>query len=294
MKSFRGIRLVLPVFLFLGILYYFRDSFVTTQPKLRLTKGYASLSLVTDEILVELMQESGSLHEILAVTNLVDDRTYTSITSEVASQIPYRSNDSIEKLIALGPEVVFTASFNRLSLIEPLKKSGIKTVNLSSFNSLEDLFGNYRTIAKVLHKEEAAKRVLRRLSRSLDDLKARYGQSPKKTILMILEDGTVLGSQTLMNDVLSVCSGKNVFDEESFTGWFKPSLEVLASLNPDWILTSSSKKNKAREILSQHPVLKNFSAVKEERIIFLSQRKMSTQSSYIASTVRKICKVLHD
>ena len=282
------------LFLFFFGFYFISHSNSSKQKKENKPKVFASLSLASDEILVDVLKEDDSLEELIAVSSLADNKTYSFLSDEILNKIPYRSNSSVEALIALNPDLVVTASFNRLSLVEPIKKAGIRTVNLSSFNSFSDLYGNYRIIGKAINKEDVADRLIEKMKDDLKNLKEKSISEEKTSVLIYLQDGSLVGEETLIDDVLKVCGVRNSLERDSLTGWVKPSLEKLAKYRPDWILTSAPNKEIALENFQNHPILKNFEAVRNRKIIVLKERDMSTQSSFVIKTAQNLCRKIRD
>lgn len=287
---------ILSLSLFLALFYfYFNKNSSSLKGKNKSTSQIkiASLNLAADEILVDLFKKSGDFTNILALSSLADNPYYSSIPKEITKKIPYKADKNLEKLINLGPDLVFTASFNRLSLVSVLKKSGIKIVNLKSFSSISELYENYRLIGKSVHKQKESEEIISQIKKELIELQ-KISPKEKKKVLIWLEDGMTVGKNTLTNDLLTLCGGENILTKEGISGWAKPSLEKLATYNPH-VLVTSCEKNKKKDLrskLKKHPILGGFTAVKEERIIYLSPKELSTQSSYVLKTARHLCKNL--
>lgn len=256
----------------------------------------ASFSLASDEIVVDILQADQSLHKLVALSTLADNPKYSFIPEDIRRKIPYRSNRSLEKIISLKPDLIFTASFNRLSITTPLKQSGIKVKNLSRFNSLEDLYENYNLIGKSLERENISSKIIQKIKNEIRSIQEKYrvDEGNTQTVLAWLQDGTCIGQKTLLDDVITNCGGTNILKTRKIQGWSKLSMEQLALQEPDWIITSYDKKEKNNilKTIKKHPVLQKFLAVKKKNIIFLSQKEMSTQSSSILKTVEHVCRRL--
>ena len=252
-------------------------------------KKVASLALASDEILVDILRESQELKKLIAISTLADSKEYSFLTEEITQKIQVRSNSNLEKLIDLKPDLVVTTSFNSLSLLNVLKQAGIQVLNLSQFNSLEDLYRNYRVIGKALHKEQESERLILRMDKELGsyhkDLK-----TPVKTLIWF-PDGTVIGHNTLISDILTVVGGENILGKE-FTGWSRPNLETLSNYKPHVILSicEDHEKKEIQKKIDEHPILKS----SEKKLICLTKREFSTQSSHILQTAKKLNQRLHD
>lgn len=285
--------------LFLGLYFYKKNPTPTHKPHThqRDFLKIASLNLTADEITVDILRESNALHELLALSTLADDPKYSFISQKIAQQVPYRSNSSLEKLIDLKPDLVFTASFNRLSLVQTLKQSGIKVINLSNFSSLKDLYNNYNLIGNALNKNKISQNLIEKMKQKIIEIQTKYfvTKQSKKTLLWLTDD-TTIGGKTLIDDVISLCGGENILKQKNLTGWIKPSREKLASYQADWLITSCNKeeKEKTRENLRNHSILRNLSAVKKGQIIYLSPREFSTQSSHITETIDHVCRRFYE
>lgn len=249
----------------------------------------ASLALASDEILVDILRESQELKKLIAISTLADNKEYSFLTEKITQKIQERSNSNLEKLIALKPDLVVATSFNRLSLVNILKQAGIQILNLSQFNSLEDLYKNYRVIGKALHREQESERLIFKMDKELgsyyEDLK-----NPVKTLIWF-PDGTVIGHNTLLNDILTLVGGENVL-EKKLKGWIRPNLETLSNYKPRVILSvcEDHEKKDVQKKIEAHPILKSF----EKKLICLTKREFSTQSAHILKTAKKLNQRLHD
>ena len=279
----------------IAFFYFYADSKEILAQKEKLTK-IASLNLAADEILIEILEADNSLENLIAVSTLTDQKEYSYVPLETAKKIPFRSNANLEKLIKLSPNLIFTASFNRLSLVSTLKKSGIKVKNLAHFNSLEDLYQNYLLIGKEIRRLKLSEDLVEKLKSSIKSTQKKFQveDKAKQSVLVWLPDGTCIGKETLLNDVIKSCGGTNVLEKSQMTGWQKIPRERLATFKPDWVISSGDPKKK-KKILAQikkTPILKDFAAVRQEKIILLSPREMSTQSSHIIKTINHVCQRL--
>ena len=287
--------------LFLSLLAFFlfilqkEEGNQKTKEK-QLPKSYASTNLAADEILIDLHREESDYKKILALSSLADNKSYSFIPKEIRDKIPLRSNTNLEKLITLHPDMIFTASFNRLSLVQTFKKSGIEVINLENFNSLSNLYENYRLIGKKIGKSKEANKIVKQIEIKLKVFAKASQAQRKPKVLIILEDGTGIGKETLLHDIVETCGGENILASKGLSGWNKIPREKLATYQVDWLITSltHTEKQERQNFFLSHPVLKQFKAVKEGRIINLSSREMSTQSSFITRTAKHVCQRIQE
>src|SRR4051794_12554739 len=108
----------------------------------------ASCSLASDETLLDLAVKSGRPEELVAVSTLADDPRYSNVAGTLPKTLTGRCGAELESLLKLKPDLAILASYNKPELLQRLAATGVKTLTLGDFKSLDDIEANVLTVGK--------------------------------------------------------------------------------------------------------------------------------------------------
>lgn len=243
-----------------------------------------SCSLAGDEILLTLLPTKEKRKKIIALSKLADSPLYSNVKEE-AKDISLRSETQIEHLISLKPDLVIAASYNQGEFLHRLKSLKINTHVMEGFNNLNNLRSHIKNIAKLIGEEERGEKILKEMSEKM----SLQNKKKKKTkIMLVLPDKTVLGQETLIDDVLTQAGYVNIAHDLKVLGWQKVSDEKMLSFlsskegDIDFILTSAEEKERSL-ILESFSKYIPFSRIKNlsHKIILIPPSIYSSFSSSI-------------
>jgi len=241
--------------------------FVFASEKKNTPQRIVSCTVASDEILLQLLNKPEEKKHILAVSTLADDLHFSSIHEEARS-IPHRVGANIEQVLALKPDLVIAATYNQPEFVSALRKLKIKVHVMEGFESIKDLKRHVTDLGMLTGSEKEAQSLLDTMDKRIVEFKK--NNKVKEKILLILSDRTLLGKNTLLDDIFSLVGYKNLAKEMGVVGWQKISEEKLLQISPDWILTSAEEKERKEVVftLSQSPALKKMIADKK-RVVLL-------------------------
>jgi iron complex transport system substrate-binding protein len=101
-----------------------------------------SLSLASDEILLDLLTACKATNRLIALSTFADKSDYSHVADRT-SVVKHRVHSEPESIISLTPDLVIAASYNRLEVIDVLKRRGIPTLMLADFASHKDIHTNH-------------------------------------------------------------------------------------------------------------------------------------------------------
>ena len=153
----------------------------------------------------------------------------------------------------------------------PLKESGITVKTLDRFNSLQDIFHNYFSIGKAIGSEKIAQELVQAIKNKIESYPK---SSTEKKLVICFADGTCLGKGTVTHDVAEICGAKNILARQGMEGWQKISLEKLALLKPEWLITSGRRNKKEEELkkLKKTQYLKIFLQCRKGKLFFFLKK----------------------
>ncbi|MEO0093148.1 MAG: cobalamin-binding protein [candidate division WOR-3 bacterium] len=173
-----------------------------SQPTLVTPKRVVSLVPSITEIIFALGCEA----------NLVGNTVYCDYPPEAQKiyKVGDFSNPSLEKILALKPDIVFATMPEQKIIIERLKELKIR-VFISQPITIDSMFQEIRTIGKILGRPERGESLATTLAKAcpagLGDIPVylEIAQTPLMTV----------GGSSFINDVISRAGGKNIFADVS-------------------------------------------------------------------------------
>jgi iron complex transport system substrate-binding protein len=188
---------------------------------------------------------------------------------------------SIEKVVALNPDLVVATEGNGIETIEMLRGLGIKTIAFDPKN-LDEIMKNIEALGKLTGKEENATELVRFMKDRIEAAKAKNKTKVRVAHLLWHEPIWVSGNNTFIDEVLRLAGGENVFGD--LEGWKVVGIEDLISRNPEVILVSSGGGMGGEEDLLYEWVisdkrLKDVRAVRDGRV-FVVDADIISRPSY--------------
>ncbi|PAF50363.1 hemin ABC transporter substrate-binding protein [Helicobacter sp. 13S00401-1] len=190
---------------------------------------------------------------------------------------------NLEKIVALSPSMVIT-SFGSSSIIPDLDRLKIKHEEMPS-DSLEDIYKSISMVGAMCHKEEAASKLLASYKQRLASLSKDKLTNKKAVFFYATANLMAFGKGTLPDDIFKTLGVKNLADNLSGkTPIITP--EFLIEQNPDFMVIAGASSVKS--FLSEHPLLANTKAAKNNKIFVVSQSAMLRGSPRIVDEIEKL------
>lgn len=257
-----------------------------------------SLNLGTDEILIDLV----SPERVAALSHLAEDAGLSSIANR-GYKYPVKLRDrNAEAIVALRPDLVLMADSIPEEVRTSLREMGI-TVHVShSPQSLQEVEQRIEQIAKLVGEEEQGREIVENMQGKLDGVKAKVDQIPaqeRKSILAFSFSGVFGRADGMFHDL---CVHAGVVNGAAKAGLQKNrplSKEQIVLINPDvFLLPTWSSDNKDdseafREEVRGDPAYQTVTAVKNNRLVFVSDRYRYCVSQYAADSVEQIAKAAY-
>ncbi|SDT54114.1 iron complex transport system substrate-binding protein [Paenibacillaceae bacterium GAS479] len=198
--------------------------------------------------------------------------------AETAENVGEIQAVSLEKIIALKPDLVIGQSFFHGELRKSLTASGIPLA-LTQIDTYDKIVETGKLFGQLLGKEQEASKALEETQQRIQSIVDKVPSETKSfAAITIMPMGiSIQQSDTLTLDVTSRLKLKNVAADMPAGEWpgsVPYSLEALIKADPDFIFlevhgTEEDGKKKLEEDMKSNPAWSSLRAVKEDRLSFL-------------------------
>lgn len=202
---------------------------------------------------------------------------------------------SLEKIVALEPDVVITDGMQNQTVLDSIRNSGIKVLIVRNNVSIEGTYEIIETLGKLTNTNDKAakliesmKKDIKKLQEAVKDIK----DEDKKKVYYSIDMGEyglyTAGKDTYINSLLEAAGLVNVATD--LDGWTY-SLEKLIEHDPDYIILSNqwdAKKN----ALNYEPV-KDLTAIKNEAIIEVDTNLFDRQTIRNVKAIKTLIKEIY-
>ncbi len=190
---------------------------------------------------VENLFSAGAGEALVGVVSSSDFPEQAGALPQVGSFNAY----SLEAIAAVQPDlIVMWGSGNGPGTLAKLEVLGIP-VFVSEPRKLEDIPRDIRSLGILAGTVEESEAQASSLEEALDALRARYSQrAPKKVFYEIWNNPLqTINGQHLISEVISLCGGRNIFDDVA-TLAPRVNIESVLELAPDAIIASGVKDSR--------------------------------------------------
>lgn len=245
----------------------------------------ASTTEGTDEILTGLVPKQ----DIALVTAQASQKQFSNVAPLVKG-IPSIGAVSAEQVIAVHPDLVLMASYNKPGVVQQIEQAGSPVYEFVNFNSLAEIEQNIQVLGKLVGEPAKASQMVQMVEGKIHAVeKAVQGQS-KPTVLDYSSYGYAGGSGTTIADIIADAGGVNA--AAKLNGWQSITTEEVVKLNPDFIIDTTDDAAFKNKLLN-NPALQSVNAIKNHHVYILSGADLGSVSQYIYKAVQDVARVLH-
>ncbi len=205
------------------------------------------------------------------VVGVTDYCNYPAAALE-KSRIGGFSTVSIEKVVALHPDLVIASGGNNQEAVDRIKDLNIP-VYYADAQSLDDIYTTFEKICYITNTSEKASSIISVLKSREEKVRKDGEEISKKPIVahVIWYDPIyVSGKGTFQDELIRIAGGVNAFSDKN--GHAIANIEEFISKNPDIILVNSgsgmgSDKTNMKDYFMTEPRLSGLSAIASDKII---------------------------
>jgi cobalamin transport system substrate-binding protein len=245
-----------------------------------------SLTLGTDEILLDLVGPE----RLIGVTYLAADETTSNIASNPElAKVKNTVEADPEVILALEPDLVLVGSFTKPEVIDQLKSAGVTVFVVGNFTAIQPMADNILTLGKLVGEPEKAQAMVDKMNTDLTAVTDKVAVADARpTVLYYTSGGWVAGSKTTVDDIITQAGGVNAAAD--LVDWNVLSPEAVIEKNPDVVILSPYVTD---DEFLKNPAFAGLNAVKNKKVVALTDAHMSATSQYIVLAVLDVAKLLH-
>lgn len=242
--------------------------------------------VVLDPAVVEMVYLLGGEDKLVGIAKLERSKIWPEEKTEKVESVGTFINPSLEKIIALKPDLVIESFHSSDAIDKSLSSNNIEIIKIQA-NSIEDIFKNFQKVAKILGKEKEAEKIIAEKRQKIEEIKKIDTTEKKGLFILAPTPMRVFGKGTLPNDIMEMLNIKNIAaGMEGMSPTLTP--EYIIKENPDIILTFVKNP---QEIVKANPQIKDISAIKNNKFVVLETGQILRGSprmiDYIADVYQK-------
>ena len=243
--------------------------------------------VVLDPATVEMIYMLGAEDKIVGVANLERSKVWPEEKVAKLESVGTFMKPSLEKIIALKPDLVIMSALTDDNLNNGLKSNNIEAKRIQA-NSIEEIFTNFLEVAKMLGKENEANKIIAEKRAKLEEIKKMAAINKKGLFVMSASPLMVFGNDNLPNDIMKLLNIKNIAENQKGRNPIVTP-EFIMKENPDIIITLLPNPS---QIVATNPQLKNVNAIKNSKFIVVNSSQILRGSPRTIDQIEEIAKAV--
>ena len=243
--------------------------------------------VVLDSATVEMIYMLGAEDKIVGVANLERSKVWPEEKVAKLESVGTFMKPSLEKIIALKPDLVIMSALTGEELNNGLKSNNIEAKRVQA-HSIEEIFTNFLEVAKMLGKENEANKIIAEKKAKLEEIKKMVTGNKKGLFVMSASPLMVFGNDNLPNDIMKLLNIKNIAENQKGRNPIVTP-EFIMKENPDIIITLLPNP---AQIVATNPQLKNVNAIKNSKFIVVNSSQILRGSPRTIDQIEEIAKAV--
>lgn len=247
-----------------------------------------SVSLAGDEWL----QLLGVTARVVCVSTFADDPQLSNVAGRHAPSAA-RLVARVDPVVGRVPDLVLAAPWNDGEFLRALQRSGIPSLVLADVSSFDAIETEARRLGSRLGVEPAATAVIDAMRARLAAIDRALAGVASRPRVLAVSHLVVAGRETSVDALIRRAGGLNAAAEAGLRGHTQVTVERLLSLDPDVLLLGLDESPSRDSLLAQYPQLRLLRAVRENRVVIMPPRLLTTVTPYLAEGAETLARALH-
>ena len=223
----------------------------------------------------EILFALGLDDRIAGVTDFCDYPEKAKLKQHVAG---YMTPD-LEKLVMIGPDLVFAESIHEKTVLPALEKVGLKVIVLSSY-TVDEIINNITLVGQVTGSSAAASQLTKHLSARINTVTSKTAVLPADKRLRVMyviwyDPVWTMGGNTYIDDLITKAGGTNIFSKD-FEKSRIVSPESIVNKNPQVVIVTgmATSADSIAGNLKQQNWMQSTDAIKNNRVYKVSDANL--------------------
>lgn len=249
-----------------------------------------SQTVGTDELVLALAEPD----DIAALSHLAGEAIYSAVADQ-AKRFPRLSrNGDAEMILKFAPTLVVFADYSRAELVEQVRRSGVRVVVIDHYKSLQDAYANLRLIAREIHAEARAERVIADCEVRVRTLAERLKNVRPVKVVSPSTYGLIPGEDTTFQDLCDHAGAENLGATLGhLRGHAAPPNEQMLIWPIERVVVAGTTVAEALAPFKKLPPYQFMSAVKEGRVALIEPYQLSCVSHHRIEGYERLARELH-
>ena len=203
-----------------------------------------------------------------------------------------------EQIVALQPDLVLAAEINTADQVKTLESLGLTVYYLKNPTTLEEMYGNLETVAKLTGHEADAATLVASLKARVAAVDNKIATATSRPSVFYEIDATdpakpyTAGSGTFIDLLIQRAGGTNIAGT-SKDQYPQLSLEQVVALNPTFILLGDAAYGATPDVVKARPGWGSLDAVKNGNVIPVDDNLFSRPGPRLVDGLELLAKILH-
>ena len=205
---------------------------------------------------------------------------------------------SSEAIVALEPELVLAAEINPPELVQSLEELGLVVYLLPNPNSLDELYTNLETVARLTDRKDNASALITALKARVAAVEEKIAATQARPKVFYELDGSepnapwTAGPDTFIDTLIQVAGGQNV--ASGLEGQYAQlSVEALLVQAPEIILLGDAAYGVTPESVAARPGWEAMPAVQNGQLYVFDDNLVSRPSPRLVDGLEQLARLIH-
>jgi len=203
-----------------------------------------------------------------------------------------------EQIVALQPDLVLAAEINTADQVKALESLGLTVYYMKNPTTLEEMYGNLETVAKLTGHEADAATLIASLKTRVAAVDNKIATATSRPSVFYEIDATdpakpyTAGPGTFIDLLIQRAGGTNIAGT-SKDQYPQLSLEQVVALNPTFILLGDAAYGTTPDVVKARPGWGSLSAVTNGNVIPVDDNLFSRPGPRLVDGLELLAKILH-
>lgn len=199
-------------------------------------------------------------------------------------------NTSLERVVALKPDLVLAHSYLNDNILRRLKALGTP-VTATDPKTFEDVLSDIRLIGRATGRAEQAEKLVRSMKHTIEKVTKQCVGSKRKRVLVVIQPSPLWagGPETFVDEMIGFANGENIAHDAK-PGFNLFSTETAIARNPEVIIVGKAEEKSSIERSS---LWRRTQAVRDGRVVLIDTALLVRPGPRLVQGLEQMAAALH-